>query len=94
MEKSSIFKLIGFSLFLFLPVGFFLYKACHVQPPKEKVTKEIHVYTSDSSISYLRDEMKRMKDDIEYLKRKKSQLTINCIMQNDSADSQRYLYKD
>ena len=75
------FKNIFFNFIVFimcLAFIFCLLMSFRVKTISEPVIKEKTIYVSDTTISLLRKEVDRMRDDIEYLKRKKSKLVIYC----------------
>ena len=61
-----------------IAIVFCVYKACNAPYQNEEPQGNIVYISNDSSVSFLKKEIERLKTDVEILKRKKSKLIINC----------------
>lgn len=61
-----------------IAIVFCVYKACNAPHQNEQQQCNIVYIDNDSSVSFLKKEIERLKTDVEILKRKKSKLIINC----------------
>ena len=61
-----------------IAIVFCVYKACNAPYQNEQPQCNIVYISNDSSVSFLKKEIERLKTDVEILKRKKSKLIINC----------------
>ena len=61
-----------------IAIVFCVYMACNAPHQNEQQQCNIVYIDNDSSVSFLKKEIERLKTDVEILKRKKSKLIINC----------------